>query len=126
MMLFNTNHLTGSIPLEIGTFFPNLIGLLFASNNFSGIIPSSITNMKDLGVLDLSDDELYGKIPSSLGNYLEMVALKLTKILLEGEIPMEIANMPWLKTLHLNINQLTRNLSSHGLQNSSALKILDE
>eukprot|EP01018_Ginkgo_biloba_P025342 Gb_35271 [translate_table: standard] len=124
-MLFNTNDLTCSIPLEIGTFFPNLTVLLFASNNFSGIIPSSIGNMKYLNALDLSYNKLHGKIPSSLGNCLDMVALRLTKNNLEGEIPMEIGNLPWLETLHLNGNQLIGTLFSHGLQNSRALKIFD-
>eukprot|EP01018_Ginkgo_biloba_P005570 Gb_12700 [translate_table: standard] len=124
-MLFNTNHLTGSIPLEIGTFFPNLKELLFASNNFSGIIPSSIGNMIHLDALDLSYNKLHGKIPSSLGNCLQMQALRLTKNNLEGEIPMEIGNLPRLETLHLNGNRLTGTLSSNGLQNSSALQILD-
>eukprot|EP01018_Ginkgo_biloba_P005618 Gb_23020 [translate_table: standard] len=123
-MVFNTNHSTGSIPLEIGTFFPNLTMLIFASNNFSGVIPSSIGNMEYLEVLDLSDNILHGKIPSTLGNCLQMEALRLTKSNLEGEIPMEIGNLP-LKTLHLNGNRLTGTLSSNGLQNSSALQILD-
>eukprot|EP01018_Ginkgo_biloba_P030277 Gb_21431 [translate_table: standard] len=124
-MLFGTNHLAGSIPLEIGTFFPNLTLLVFASNNFSGKIPSSIGNMKSLEALDLSYNKLHGKIPSSLGNCLEMVALKLTKNNLEGKIPMEMGNLPWLETLHLNGNQLTGTLPKHGLQTSSKLKILD-
>eukprot|EP01018_Ginkgo_biloba_P005713 Gb_21248 [translate_table: standard] len=125
IMLLDTNHLAGSIPPEIGTFFPNPTTLVFASNNFSGIIPSSIGNMKYLKVLDLSDNKLHGKIPTSLGNYLQMGALRLTKNNLEGKIPMEIWNLPQLETLHLNGNLLTGTLSSHGLQNNSTLKILD-
>eukprot|EP01018_Ginkgo_biloba_P005577 Gb_14746 [translate_table: standard] len=115
----------GSIPLEIGTFFPYLEVLQFVSNNFSGIIPSSIGNMIDLKALDLSYNKLHGKIPSRLGNCLEMVTLRLTKNNLEGEIPMEIGNLPLLETLHLNSNRLTGTLFSNGLQNSSPLKILD-
>eukprot|EP01018_Ginkgo_biloba_P040346 Gb_09394 [translate_table: standard] len=81
--------------------------------------------MTGLEVLDLSDNKLHGKIPSSLGNCLEMVTLRLTKNNLEGEIPMEIGNSPRIETLHLNGNRLTETLSSNGLQNSSALQILD-
>eukprot|EP01018_Ginkgo_biloba_P005649 Gb_15707 [translate_table: standard] len=119
IMVLDTNLLTGSIPLKIGTFFPYLTVLVFASNNFSGIIPSSIGNMIHLRTFDLSYNKLHGKIPASLGNCLQMGALRLTKNNLEGEIPMQIGNLPQLETLRLNGNRLTGPLSSNGLQNSS-------
>eukprot|EP01018_Ginkgo_biloba_P030062 Gb_35570 [translate_table: standard] len=114
----NIGHLYNLQTLHLS--YCNLFGTI-------SLVGSISTWLWDLPIhfLDLSQNNLTGKIPSSLLNSLEMVALKLTKNNLEGEIPMEIWNLPRLETLHLNDNKLTRTLSSHGLQNSSALKILD-
>eukprot|EP01018_Ginkgo_biloba_P040255 Gb_24443 [translate_table: standard] len=78
-MDLQNNHLTASIPLDIGTIFPYLYFLSFASNSLTGSIPPSIGNMKYLGILDLSENKLYGKIPSSLGNCSALKALELEK-----------------------------------------------
>ncbi|RID79317.1 hypothetical protein BRARA_A02063 [Brassica rapa] len=39
-----------------------------SSNNFAGILPDSIGNLKNLRVLKLIECNLFGKLPSSLGN----------------------------------------------------------
>eukprot|EP01018_Ginkgo_biloba_P029766 Gb_16714 [translate_table: standard] len=104
----------------------------------SGIIPSSITNMKDLGVLDLSDNKLYGEIPSSLGNCLEMVALKLTKKkfgrrdsngdranYLEGEIPLELTSIKTLQILDVSQNNLSGPIP-HNLAKLTAMTHISE
>ena len=40
------NHLSGSLPSGVGTWLPDLEGLYIGANQFSGIIPLSISNVK--------------------------------------------------------------------------------
>ncbi|EMS63677.1 LRR receptor-like serine/threonine-protein kinase ERECTA [Triticum urartu] len=99
------NHLTGSIPFNIG--FLQVATLSLQGNRFTGPIPSVIGLMQALAVLDLSYNQLSGPIPSILGNltYTEKLYMQGNK--LTGTIPPELGNMSTLHYLELNDNQLT-------------------
>ncbi|XP_031285401.1 receptor kinase-like protein Xa21 isoform X2 [Pistacia vera] len=59
------NELTGSLPST--TELPNLEMLYLADNNFSGPFPSFITNASKLSVLNLGLNSFSGIIPSAIG-----------------------------------------------------------
>ncbi|PWA93480.1 receptor like protein 56 [Artemisia annua] len=60
------NHMIGTIPSDIGKFFPDLNFLNLSRNALSGDFPSSIANMSALIILDLSDNEISGEVPQEL------------------------------------------------------------
>lgn len=60
------NHIIGTIPSDIGKFFPDLTFLNLSRNALSGDFPSSIANMSGLIILDLSDNEISGEVPQEL------------------------------------------------------------
>ncbi|XP_059654954.1 probable LRR receptor-like serine/threonine-protein kinase At3g47570 [Cornus florida] len=61
------NHLTGSIPEDIGITLPNLQYLGLDNNQFTGSIPISISNLSDLGLFQVSHNNLIGKVPTMEG-----------------------------------------------------------
>lgn len=64
---FNDNKLSEVFHcIDIG--FPNLERLYLFRNNFSGTIPSSITNISNPVTLQLAGNSFSGYIPSKIGN----------------------------------------------------------
>ncbi|GLT81574.1 hypothetical protein SLE2022_000170 [Rubroshorea leprosula] len=59
------NHLTGTIPPEIG-YLNEIHALNLSHNKLSGQIPSTFSNLKQIESLDLSYNNLNGRIPSQL------------------------------------------------------------
>ncbi|PQQ08782.1 tyrosine-sulfated glycopeptide receptor 1-like [Prunus yedoensis var. nudiflora] len=89
------NQITGPIPSWLGTLprlvyinlrYPN-VSCFFESNNFSGVIPEQISNLKNLEVLDLSSNHLSGIIPSSLVSLNFLKEFNASYNNLEGPIP---------------------------------------
>ena len=58
------NQIQGSLPWNIGITLPNLEYLAIELNQFAGSIPISISNVSNLIIVDLSENELSGKVPS--------------------------------------------------------------
>ncbi|KAL6203847.1 hypothetical protein ACLB2K_027546 [Fragaria x ananassa] len=70
--------------------YPNrdcLQSLELNNNNFTGDIPTQISNLKELNVLQLSKNHLSGKIPSSLTSLNFLSNLNVSYNNLEGQIP---------------------------------------
>ena len=61
------NHLSGSFLANIRTSFPKLRKLGISWNQFTGIIPETISNISGLEILDLGLNYLTGQVPNSLG-----------------------------------------------------------
>ncbi|XP_043694142.1 probable LRR receptor-like serine/threonine-protein kinase At3g47570 [Telopea speciosissima] len=62
------NQLHGGLPRDVGLTLPNLKKLGIGQNLFSGSIPSSISNISTLQVIDLGGNNFVGPIPNNLGN----------------------------------------------------------
>ncbi|KAK7349356.1 hypothetical protein VNO77_06665 [Canavalia gladiata] len=80
------NHLSGSIPIEIGQL-KVLHQLDLKKNNFSGNIPVQISNLTNLEKLDLSGNLLSGGIPDSLKRLHFLSFLSVAYNNLQGQIP---------------------------------------
>ncbi|MCO5557880.1 hypothetical protein L7F22_011452 [Adiantum nelumboides] len=80
------NHLTGSIPKEIGQL-KTLVHLDLSHNMLSKNIPPSIADMQSLEVLDLSYNKLVGAIPTSLPRLTFLASFDVAFNNLSGPIP---------------------------------------
>nr|VDD23038.1 unnamed protein product [Brassica oleracea] len=101
------NNFSGRLPSEISQ---NLTFLILAYNNFSGDIPRKYGNMPGLQALDLSFNRLTGSIPASFGKLTSLLWLMLANNSLSGEIPREIGNCSSLLWLNVANNQLSGGL----------------
>ncbi|CAM0946833.1 unnamed protein product [Alopecurus aequalis] len=80
------NNFTGLIPDKIGQL-KALISLNLSSNRLSGEIPWPICNLTNLQVLDLSVNHLTGVIPAALNNLHFLSKFNISNNDLEGPIP---------------------------------------
>ncbi|MFS8004013.1 putative protein kinase RLK-Pelle-LRR-XII-1 family [Helianthus anomalus] len=71
------------------------------------LIPPSIGHLKELQVLDLSQNQISGIIPREIGNLLKLQTLQLFENSLSGSIPTEIVHCKNLTILNLYSNKLT-------------------
>ncbi|GKA69582.1 leucine-rich repeat protein, partial [Tanacetum coccineum] len=56
------NHLTGSLPSEIGNQLPNLEFFQLWGNKLTGVLPPSISNCSKLVILEMRDNNFSGKL----------------------------------------------------------------
>ncbi|RVW98531.1 putative LRR receptor-like serine/threonine-protein kinase [Vitis vinifera] len=107
-----TNSLIGSLPSSIGTWLPDLEGLFIAGNEFSGIIPMSISNMSKLIKLDCIAQLLHWVIPTTLGRLKKLQRLHIAGNRLRGSIPNDLCHLKNLGYLHLSSNKLSGSIPS--------------
>ena len=100
------NHLTGSIPAELGNL-ANLTQLVLDRNQLTGEIPAELGDLSRLWRLGLSFNQLTGEIPAELGNLTNLEGLYLGFNELTGGIPAELGDLTYLRWLDLAGNQLT-------------------
>ena len=105
------NQLSGSIPVETGNL-TSLEELYLSLNALSGAIPSEIGNLTSLERLNLSGNDLSGEIPSAIGNLTSLELLWLTGNALSGAVPSEIGNLTSLERLLLEDNALSGEIPS--------------
>ncbi|CAN1220852.1 LRR receptor-like serine/threonine-protein kinase RGI5 [Linum grandiflorum] len=113
------------------TSIPSLISSLtylqllnLSSTNISGQIPPSLGQLSNLRLLDLSSNSLTGSIPQELGNLSSLQFLYLNSNRLSGQIPPHLSNITSLKVLCLQDNLLNSSIPSQ-LSNCSSLVVLD-
>uniref|UniRef100_A0A0D9XXU4 non-specific serine/threonine protein kinase n=1 Tax=Leersia perrieri TaxID=77586 RepID=A0A0D9XXU4_9ORYZ len=80
----------------------SLENLFVSSTNFTGTIPSSISNLKSLKKLDLGASGFYGTLPSSLGSLKYLDLLEISGLQLVGSMPLWISNLTSLTVLQFS------------------------
>ncbi|XP_045809294.1 nodulation receptor kinase [Trifolium pratense] len=75
-----------------------------SSNNLKGTIPSSVTKMNNLQILNLSHNHFDGYIPSFPPSSL-LISVDLSYNDLMGQLPESIISLPHLKSLYFGCNQ---------------------
>lgn len=102
-----SGYMTGSINPAICQL-DTLSTLVIADwKGISGQLPSCITSIASLRVLDLVGNKLSGKIPDDIGNLQKLTVLNLADNAVSGEIPSSLVRLSSLKHLDLSNNQLS-------------------
>ncbi|HEX9090490.1 MAG TPA: leucine-rich repeat domain-containing protein, partial [Anaerolineales bacterium] len=78
----------------------------------SGTIPPKLSNLKNLTILDLSNNKLNGNIPVELGFLTSLEYVYLANNQLSGNIPTTLEDLTNLRLLDLSENQLIGNIPS--------------
>jgi photosystem II stability/assembly factor-like uncharacterized protein len=102
----SSNHLAGTIPVELGDL-TNLVGLNLSVNQLAGPIPGALGGLSNLNSLYLHMNRLSGSFPSELGDLSSLSNLLVTYNHLVGEIPANIINLPGLSLIDINYNALS-------------------
>ncbi|KAH0726818.1 hypothetical protein KY284_002683 [Solanum tuberosum] len=118
------NWFSGYIPLNIGHVMTKLRVLDLSGNAFIGTIPYSITSVKQLLRLDLSDNHLSGKIPDWWYDLQQLQVIDLSGNNLSGTIPPSVCSPLSLFWLRLCRNNLSGGLPK-SLRNCNSLRALD-
>ncbi|CAN1137344.1 Probable LRR receptor-like serine/threonine-protein kinase At3g47570 [Linum perenne] len=101
------NLLTGVIPLQVLSLTSLAIGLDLSYNQFIGVLPMVVGNLKNLEYLDLSHNMLSGSIPNSLGSCIKLETLALQGNHLQGSIPSSLSSLRGIRKLDLSSNNLS-------------------
>lgn len=80
------NHLTGSIPTQLGSL-KKLSVLALQSNQLTGAIPASLGDLDMLVRVDLSFNRLFGSIPQKLADGPVLEVLDIRNNTLSGSVP---------------------------------------
>ncbi|KAB5534379.1 hypothetical protein DKX38_017465 [Salix brachista] len=145
------NHLQGNLPPDLGISLPNLEFFSIHSNQFTGSIPVSISNLSKLEFLQLNQNKLTGKMPSleklhrllsmtvasnnlgsgeandlsflsSLANATNLKELIITQNNFQGQLPPQISNLSiTLKIMGLDSNLLSGSIPD-GIENLISLE----
>ena len=102
------NNARGTLPPELSVLSPALIELKLNGNLLTGSIPSSLSRLSKLEVLDISNGMLTGIIPDSLGNLSNLRIMNLSKNpSLGGTFPGSLSDLPFLEELYVSQTNLS-------------------
>ncbi|OMO72456.1 hypothetical protein COLO4_27607 [Corchorus olitorius] len=121
------NLFSGPIPENIGQ---GLLGvgmnvLDLSWNSLNGSIPSSLTEMLNLKVVSISNNQLSGNIPPWENNLQQLLAIDLSGNNLLGSIPISLCSQLSLQILSFSNNNLTGKIPPCLGILSSSLRLID-
>ncbi|KAK2639616.1 hypothetical protein Ddye_027411 [Dipteronia dyeriana] len=93
--------------VEYNTILKLVRSIDLSENNFSGEIPTEITNLGALQSLNLSHNFLIGRIPENIGAMISLESIDFSGNQFSGKIPQSISNLTFLNHLNLSDNKLT-------------------
>ncbi|XP_030458832.2 receptor kinase-like protein Xa21 [Syzygium oleosum] len=112
MVDLNHNDLSGSLPSDLCSRWPNIQWLSLSENKFSGQLPETLTQCKELLMLSLSYNRFQGSIPRDMDSLQKLQELYLGVNNLTGTIPRNIGNMSSLHMLDLGFNYIGGDIPS--------------
>ncbi|TVU33420.1 hypothetical protein EJB05_25237, partial [Eragrostis curvula] len=95
---------TQSLQYRTPSAFPKVLNL--CKNNFTGVIPKEIGQLKALLLLNLSSNKFYGEIPQSICNLTSLQVLDLSSNNLTGTIPDALNDLHFLSQFNVSNNGL--------------------
>lgn len=101
-----------------------VVSLVLSNKGLTGSISPNLSLCRNLGILDLSQNDLSGELPASLGQLSYLMTLNVSHNQIEGPIPPEISNCSYLHELDLEHNRFSGELPS-GLATLQKLQTFD-
>ncbi|XP_042496142.1 LOW QUALITY PROTEIN: DNA damage-repair/toleration protein DRT100-like [Macadamia integrifolia] len=102
-----------------GTISSSICNLMYLTNiviadwkGISSTIPTCITSISYLRILDLIGNRLTGQIPSDIGRLKRLTVLNIADNQISGGIPSSIVNLPSLMHLDLRNNRISSEIPS--------------
>ena len=89
-----------------------VVQLRLGNMGLSGSIPSGLSSLSKVTLLNLKENQMVGTIPTEIGTMSELEYLRLSDNQFSGEIPAELGNLSNLKVLLLRGNQLIGQIPS--------------
>ncbi|KAG2331226.1 hypothetical protein Bca52824_002406 [Brassica carinata] len=105
LSIYNSSF-SGIIPESIGNL-KQLVSLTLSVSNFSGRIPSSLGELSNLSSLSLYGNHLTGEVPSTIGNLKQLISFDVESNQLTGNFPSALLNLTKLQSIFLSLNQFT-------------------
>ncbi|CAA0827777.1 Probable LRR receptor-like serine/threonine-protein kinase [Striga hermonthica] len=102
----SNNQFEGALPSSVGNLSASLVRFIAADCKIVGPIPDEFGNLKNLQVLELSENRLTGLIPEAIGGLSQLYALSLGGNRLHGHIPSDLCRLRRLGELYLQDNAL--------------------
>ncbi|KAL6888493.1 hypothetical protein ACP4OV_009519 [Aristida adscensionis] len=93
-----------ALQFRIPIAFPKTLNLAY--NNFTGVIPQEVGQLKSVNKLNFSFNMLSGEIPRQLCNLTNLQVLDLSSNHLTGAIPAELNDLHFLSSLNISNNDL--------------------
>nr|GEX33746.1 protein kinase-like domain-containing protein [Tanacetum cinerariifolium] len=121
------NHLTGSLPSEIGNQLPNLEFLQLRDNELTGVLPPSLSNCSKLGFFEMSSNNFSGKLTIDFSKLIDIYRIYILNNNFHGRgeaddmkfidslktaPDYEIKDLKLLSDLDLSYNNLSGNITS--------------
>ncbi|XP_010050948.2 probable LRR receptor-like serine/threonine-protein kinase At3g47570 [Eucalyptus grandis] len=106
------NDLSGSLPSDLCYRWRNIQILALPLNQFSGLLPETLTQCKELLTLSLAGNRFQGSIPRDIDSLQKLQKLYLGGNNLIGAIPRTIGNMSSLRILSLPDGQIGGDIPS--------------
>jgi Leucine-rich repeat (LRR) protein len=101
----NSNQFGGVLPSSIANFSSQLIALTMGENMIHGGIPIGIGNLVNLNILGLEVNNLGGPLPNAFGKLHQLQELYLNNNKFSGPIPFSIGNLTKLTKLYMGENK---------------------
>ncbi|XP_071679626.1 receptor kinase-like protein Xa21 [Lolium perenne] len=119
-LVLSVNRLVGPIPKEIFLISTLSIALKLQGNMLTGAFPPELSNLVNLGSLDVSDNMISGSIPASLAQCTSLEYLVMQGNLFQGTIPASMSQLRGLLVLDVSRNNLSGDIpvflgDMHGL-----------
>ncbi|XVF83993.1 hypothetical protein PTKIN_Ptkin16aG0539400 [Pterospermum kingtungense] len=124
------NQISGRLPPEFGFLFPKLKIFYIGGNQFTGMIPRSVSNISSLQRFDIGSNDFFGSVPNNLGNLKNLQGLILGFNDLgsgkAGDLDFisSLTNCTQLQSLYLQLNRFGGVLPGSVANLSTQLRVL--
>ncbi|CAA7022084.1 unnamed protein product [Microthlaspi erraticum] len=117
VLLLFSNDFTGEVPSSVGNL-KQLVGINVAYNSLTGNFPSALLNLTKLRVISLSSNQFTGPLPPNMSQLSKLESFFAGDNFFTGAIPASLFNISSLSYIYLEDNYLTDIV---GIENISLL-----